>query len=112
MDYGWVVALSVWGYGGFVDGRACRAQDADREIWRTMGHDAHGYEDHQKIQEDGKVGDKAVVLQSADLGHKEPGDDEQQGTDDVAEAEFGDFAYILPKLNGHLAEEEEQAQGL
>ena len=72
-----------------------------------MGHHAHGYEDHQKVQEDSKVSDKAVIFESADLGHEEPGDDEQQGTDNVAEAEFGDLAYILAVLDCHLAEDEE-----
>ena len=77
-----------------------------------MGHYAHGYEDHQKVQPDRKIGHKAVILESADLGHEEPGENEQQRTDDVAKAEFGDLAYILAVLDCHLAEEEEEAQCL
>ncbi len=77
-----------------------------------MSHHAHGYENHQKVQPDGKVGHKAVVFQSADLGHEEPPDDEQQGTDDITEAEFGDLAYVLAVLDCNLTEEEEEAQSL
>ena len=107
MDYGRVVTLGVWGYGDRVDDSACRAKDTNCVIWRTVGHDAHSYEDDQKVQPDGQVGHKAVIFESADLGQAKPGDDEQQGTDDVAEAEFGDLAYVLAELDCHLAEDEE-----
>lgn len=72
-----------------------------------MSYHAHGCEDHQKVQEDCKVSDKAVVFESADLGHEEPGDDEQQRTDNIAEAESGDLTYILTVLDCHMAEDKE-----
>ena len=77
-----------------------------------MRHDAHRDENDEQVDEDGRVGQPAVVAQRAHLADAEAHQYENDAADGVAEAEFGHLADALPVLDDDLAEDEEEEEGL
>jgi len=51
-------------------------------------------------------------LERSDLAEEEADDDEDNGADGVAELEFGDLGESLALLDGDLAKDEDEGQGL
>ena len=112
VDDGWIDAVGVGRDGVFVDGGARGPEHGDGVVGCRMRHHPHRDEDSEEGAPDGEVGEEAEVLERADLGQAEADDDEQKRADDVAEAEFGDLTDVLAVLDGDLARDEEEGEGL
>lgn len=107
-----VVACGVGGDGGDVCGAAGGAERRDGVVGGRVRHDAHGDEDDEQVEEDGGVGEPAVVPQRAHLADEEADGHEDDAADDVAQAELAELGDALAEEDDDLAEDEQQQEGL
>lgn len=77
-----------------------------------MSSSSHGDKDGQDVEPEAEVRKPAERSQGADLRQKEADYDEDQRTNDVAEAVFGYLGDVLAKQDGHLTQQQQEGDGL